>query len=173
MADNGVWSFTADEKPSRKRSRFNLLALEHGEYYFQDYSAYYYPPSTLPNSAGLGPSSYASGGARRPRHQGRLKLCSRGLLFEPSDRLLPLVKYPFRHMETPMEPVAAVVGGRTGGNGSASIGLAKAMATPVSAASEWFGQRARLRAAAQQRGVDWRGHGQGIGQLAGTGMEGS
>ncbi|CAM9496662.1 unnamed protein product, partial [Ectocarpus sp. 4 AP-2014] len=39
----------------------------------------------------------------RPRQQGRLKLCSRGLLFEPADRLLPLVKYPFRHMETQME----------------------------------------------------------------------
>lgn len=51
-------------------------------------------------------SNGEGGGLRsRPRQQGRLKLCSRGLLFEPADRLLPLVKYPFRHMETQMEPV--------------------------------------------------------------------
>lgn len=54
----------------------------------------------------------AGGGLRsRPRQQGRLKLCSRGLLFEPADRLLPLIKYPFRHMETQMEPVGMGHGG--------------------------------------------------------------
>lgn len=29
------WSFTVDAKRSHKRARFNLLALEHDEYYFQ------------------------------------------------------------------------------------------------------------------------------------------
>lgn len=29
------WSFTVDPKRSKKRARFNLLALEHDEYYFQ------------------------------------------------------------------------------------------------------------------------------------------
>lgn len=29
------WSFTVGAKRSKKRARFNLLALEHGEYYFQ------------------------------------------------------------------------------------------------------------------------------------------
>lgn len=29
------WSFTVGAKRSQKRARFNLLALEHGEYYFQ------------------------------------------------------------------------------------------------------------------------------------------
>ena len=29
------WSFTMDPKRSQKRTRFNLLTLEHGEYYFQ------------------------------------------------------------------------------------------------------------------------------------------
>lgn len=30
-----LWSFTVDPKRSQKRARFNLLTLEHGEYYFQ------------------------------------------------------------------------------------------------------------------------------------------
>lgn len=29
------WSFTVDAKRSQKRARFNMLALEHDEYYFQ------------------------------------------------------------------------------------------------------------------------------------------
>lgn len=29
------WSFTVGAKRSQKRARFNLLALEHDEYYFQ------------------------------------------------------------------------------------------------------------------------------------------
>ncbi|CAM9749529.1 unnamed protein product, partial [Discosporangium mesarthrocarpum] len=86
MQQDQVWSFTAGGKPSRKQSRFNLLALEHGEYYFQDYSAYYFPPSLASPPASSSPFSGEGGGGRRPRQQGRLKLCSRGLLFEPADR---------------------------------------------------------------------------------------
>lgn len=88
----------------------------------QDYSAYFYPSLGTggggdgANSPGSNDNSTAdgaiAGGLRsRPRQQGRLKLCSRGLLFEPADRLLPLVKYPFRHMETQMEPVGMWHGG--------------------------------------------------------------
>ena len=29
------WSFTLEARRSQKRARFNLLALEHDEYYFQ------------------------------------------------------------------------------------------------------------------------------------------
>lgn len=32
------WSFTLEAKRSHKRARFNLLALEHDEYYFQVWS---------------------------------------------------------------------------------------------------------------------------------------
>ena len=81
----------------------------------QDYSAYFYPPLGAPGSVAGTAGSTLNGVfdqsirlRNRPRQQGRLKLCSRGLLFEPSDRLLPLVKYPFRHMETQMEPMGAV-----------------------------------------------------------------
>lgn len=71
----------------------------------QDYSAYFYPCNGSAKGSEVP-------GSHRTKQQGRLKLCSRGLLFEPADRLQPLVKYPFRHMETQMEPVSSGGGGR-------------------------------------------------------------
>lgn len=77
------------EKNSRStgRARFNLLLLEYGEYYFDDFSAYLFPVPSASN----------------PFHQcdalktqGRLKLCSRSLIFEPNDLRKPLIKYPFK-----------------------------------------------------------------------------
>ncbi|CAM9980350.1 unnamed protein product, partial [Laminaria digitata] len=113
----------------------------------QDYSAYFYPAlggsssSNTTTNNNSNTNIYLNSGAggsgsslkNRPRQQGRLKLCSRGLLFEPADRLLPLVKYPFRHMETQMEPVGAgaageakmwrgAVGGGGGGRGGGGGG---------------------------------------------------
>ena len=102
-----------------------LFVFDARTYLRQDYSAYFYPVLSGSNSNSSNTKSsntnttttniYLNSGAggsgsslkNRPRQQGRLKLCSRGLLFEPADRLLPLVKYPFRHMETQMEPVGA------------------------------------------------------------------
>lgn len=89
------------------------MLLIHATRTLQDYSAYFYPPLGTPGSllgtAGRGTLNEVFDTGmdvrNRPRQQGRLKLCSRGLLFEPADRLSPLVKYPFRHMETQMEPV--------------------------------------------------------------------
>jgi factor associated with neutral sphingomyelinase activation len=66
------------QQEKRSHRRFNLLMLEHGEYYFQDYRV-------VQSSAGDCP--------------GRLKLCSRSLLFDPSDESLPCVKYPFSALE--------------------------------------------------------------------------
>lgn len=82
-------------------------------FHVQDYSAFFYPPSgvaTATATASASPTAH-----HRPKQQGRLKLCSRGLLFEPADRLSPLVRYPFRHMETQMEPTGSGYGG--GGSG--------------------------------------------------------
>ncbi len=63
------------EYRSQGRSRFNLLLLEAGEYFFEDLSA------TLYNSI-----------------QGRLKICSRSVLFEPNDAKKPIIKYSYKHM---------------------------------------------------------------------------
>lgn len=40
------WSFTVDAKRSQKRARFNLLGLEHDEYYFQ-VCTYIWEPSGM------------------------------------------------------------------------------------------------------------------------------
>ncbi|KAG5190431.1 BEACH domain-containing protein [Tribonema minus] len=100
------WSFTAAGGTGpRKKTRFNLLLLEHGEYYFQDYSVNYLPQARnmlpLPSNTG----TLTSKGNVQIR--GRLKLCSRGLLFEPADVSLPCVKYPFRSMDMPLTPAGA------------------------------------------------------------------
>ena len=63
------------EYRSKGRSRFNLLLLEAGEYFFEDLSA------TLNNNI-----------------QGRLKICSRSVLFEPNDTKKPIIKYSYKHM---------------------------------------------------------------------------
>lgn len=51
-----------------------MLLLEYGEYFFEDLSA------NLNENA-----------------QGRLKICSRSVIFEPIDQKRPVVKYPFKH----------------------------------------------------------------------------
>jgi len=66
------------EQRSKSRSRFNLLLLEFNEYLFEDLSVF-----QMTDGHGL-------------RIQGRLKVCSRSLIFEPSDTKRPIVKYPFK-----------------------------------------------------------------------------
>jgi hypothetical protein len=65
------------EQRQKGRSRFNLLLLEYGEYFFEDLSA------NLNSNI-----------------QGRLKICSRSVIFEPIDTKRPIVKYPFKYMST-------------------------------------------------------------------------
>lgn len=76
-------------------------------FHVQDYSAFFYPSSGVATASATATAT----AHHRPKQQGRLKLCSRGLLFEPADRLSPLVRYPFRHMETQMEPIGSGYGG--------------------------------------------------------------
>lgn len=61
--------------------RFSLLLLEPGEVYFEDFSCSFNDKDNL-----------IEGKAR----QGRLKLCSKSLVFEPRDWSLPLVKLYFK-----------------------------------------------------------------------------
>ncbi|DAZ95749.1 TPA: hypothetical protein N0F65_006397, partial [Lagenidium giganteum] len=74
-------------KPATNRSlqvtRFNLLLLEDGEYFLDDFSVYRF----------LEPN------VETPRRvRGRLKVCTRGFFFVPDDLLLPILRFPFRAM---------------------------------------------------------------------------
>eukprot|EP01031_Cornospumella_fuschlensis_P031956 gene31956-38639_t len=84
--------FFWDTKTKRKgRSRFNLLLLEHGEYYLEDFSALYFPLSLTTSSI-----SFNEIITDANKIQGRLKLCSRSLVFEPNDVRYPLMKFPYK-----------------------------------------------------------------------------
>ncbi|XP_059049861.1 protein FAN-like [Achroia grisella] len=67
------------------KSRFSLLLLEPGEIYFEDFSC------TMSDE-----ESVKVGNAR----QGRLKLCSKSLVFEPREWVYPLVKLQFKDCDT-------------------------------------------------------------------------
>lgn len=86
------------DKKIRKlhKSRFNLLILEYGEYFLEDYSAYYFPIPTndLKKTFEIQDSS---------KIQGRLKLCTRSLVFEPNDVRYPILKFPYRGMNSELE----------------------------------------------------------------------
>lgn len=80
----------------KARSRFNLLLLEYGEYFFEDLSVYYYP--VIPDG-NVGSLTRCDG----LKVQGRLKLCSRSLIFEPSEIRRPIIKFPFKNIVSPIE----------------------------------------------------------------------
>ena len=83
---------------AKTRSRFNLLLLEPGEYYFQDFAVHHYPtPSEFADRAAAA-EALPWGERTRLRQAGRLKFCSRSLLFEPSDARLPVLRFPYKHM---------------------------------------------------------------------------
>uniref|UniRef100_A0AAV1VCW7 Uncharacterized protein n=1 Tax=Peronospora matthiolae TaxID=2874970 RepID=A0AAV1VCW7_9STRA len=66
------------------QARFNLLLLEDGEFFLDDFSVYRFlepQPDT------------------HRKVQGRLKLCTRGFFFEPQDTNLPILRFFFRDME--------------------------------------------------------------------------
>lgn len=62
--------------------RFSLLLLEPGEIYFKDYSVYLYPDNV------------SEAEAQRRRQKGRLKICSKSILFVPEDVNHPIMKFP-------------------------------------------------------------------------------
>lgn len=71
--------------------RFNLLLLEHGELLLEDLSCVLFPipTSDLTKRFELQDSL---------RVQGRLKVSSRSIIFDPADPRLPLMKFPFKTM---------------------------------------------------------------------------
>ena len=60
--------------------RFNLLLLDEGEFYFDDYPAVYYPPLKRDRYS-RGSVSFEDSVKRRV--EGRIKLCSASILFVP------------------------------------------------------------------------------------------
>ncbi|XP_055712344.1 protein FAN-like [Phlebotomus papatasi] len=67
-------------KTSMERERFSLLLLEPGEVYFEDFSVNLLKPVI----------------ADETRRVGRLKLCSKSLVYDPRDVSQPIVKMPFK-----------------------------------------------------------------------------
>ncbi|CAL1294758.1 unnamed protein product [Larinioides sclopetarius] len=66
------------------KERFSLLLLEPGEIYFEDYSCYCYP------------GKISESEACRRNQKGRLKVCSKSILFDPKDVCNPILKLPLR-----------------------------------------------------------------------------
>ena len=81
-----------------KRDRFSLLLLEPSEIYFEDYSAVYYP-------SGADSDNFSQ--------KGRLKLCSKSVVFEPQAVESPLVRIP-------LKSCASVSEGKDVGSGAKS-----------------------------------------------------
>lgn len=57
-----------------------MLLLEPGEIYFEDFSAIFIPPDTTPNTYDT------------KKQDGRLKMCSKSLVFDPKDINKPIIK---------------------------------------------------------------------------------
>lgn len=91
------------DRAGSKQTRFNLLLLEDGEFFLDDFSVHRFLDAT-PNA--------------QRKTQGRLKMCTRGFFFEPQDINAPILRFPFREM--PQAPVAELFtlsdsGGRSDG----------------------------------------------------------
>ncbi|KAK4287855.1 hypothetical protein Pmani_039089 [Petrolisthes manimaculis] len=78
--------------------RFSLLLLEPGEIYFEDYAAIYTLPVPENQDCEGWHIKFEDGYLR-----GRLKVCSKSLVFDPRDLRAPIIKFPFRAMETIVE----------------------------------------------------------------------
>ncbi len=89
--------FFWDEKSIKKnRSRFNLLLLEYGEYFLEDLSVFFFPLPTNDLTRVFEISDSL-------KIQGRLKMNTRSLIFEPTDIRYPLIKFPYKSMISSLE----------------------------------------------------------------------
>ena len=88
--------FFWESKANKNRSRFNLLLLEFGEYLLEDLSAYYFPIPTHDLSTAFEVKDSL-------KIQGRLKLSTRSLIFEPVEARYPIIKFPYKSMPSEVE----------------------------------------------------------------------
>ncbi len=113
-------------KKERRTSRFSLLFLDYNEFLLQDLAVYKYDAPTPELSWYVAFCCYTSPIAlllsfylifadkhnschrvrcSQSRVGGRLKVCTRGLIFEPtSDAGAPIVRFPYKAMVSPLAP---------------------------------------------------------------------
>lgn len=75
-------------------SRFSLLLLEPGEIYFEDFAAIYILPNESTENDDGWENKFEDGMLR-----GRLKVCSKSLVFDSRDIRAPIIKFPYRSFE--------------------------------------------------------------------------
>ncbi|KAJ8303155.1 hypothetical protein KUTeg_019551 [Tegillarca granosa] len=75
------------ENDTAAQERFNLLLLEPGEIYFEDFSVFYYPNS--PNKIK----------DTDRKHRGHLKICSKSIVFVPKESAYPILKFPLKYVK--------------------------------------------------------------------------
>lgn len=76
------------------RRRFNLLLLEYGEIYYENLSVFQYP---VPNQY----MKFVQSDALKVK--GRLHVCSRSIIFEPAEVKRPLLKFPYKLLNSELE----------------------------------------------------------------------
>ncbi|XP_047487982.1 protein FAN-like [Penaeus chinensis] len=80
------------------KDRFSLLLLEPGEIYFEDFAAIYHLPEDVAKKEDGWETICEEGQLR-----GRLKVCSKSLVFDPRDTRAPIIKFPLRSFESVQE----------------------------------------------------------------------
>jgi factor associated with neutral sphingomyelinase activation len=83
-------SKTTTTSTQKSTERFSLILLEPGEIYFEDYLIYYH----YTNSPLLKQQQN-----KYELQKGKLKVCSKSLVFEPIDINYPLIKFPLKSIE--------------------------------------------------------------------------
>lgn len=83
-------SFFWERSGNKSRSRFNLLLLEHNECFFEDYSVIFFADVPEISNKSTWKRSVST------QSSGRLKLCSKSLVFEPEEIRRPLLRMAYR-----------------------------------------------------------------------------
>ena len=74
------------------QDRFSLLDLDPGEIYFQDFSV------TLCRNDGDFGRNVGEYRLSKTQSKGRLKICSKSFVFDPTDVAIPMIKFPLRYL---------------------------------------------------------------------------
>ncbi|XP_060073823.1 protein FAN-like [Ylistrum balloti] len=75
------------ETDTAAQERFNLLLLEPGEIYFEDFSVFFYPRNLSEDEA------------IKRKQRGHLKICSKSIVFVPKESQHPILKFPLKHVK--------------------------------------------------------------------------
>ena len=83
------------DHPLNKQNRFNMLLLDHGEHFIQDRRVSFSPLSVQQDLELQQAQSFN----RSNCITGKLKICSRSIVFEPQDSFSPIIKFPFDNIK--------------------------------------------------------------------------